>query len=52
MAVYIGTKFGGASQADFREENVGRIDPLLNLLNLKKSNRFRFRGLVDMIFRS
>ena len=52
MAVYIGTKFGGASRADFREENGGRIDPFLNLLNLKKSNRFRFKGLVDMIFKS
>ena len=52
MAVYIGTRFGGASRADFREENWGRIDPFLNLLNLIKSSRFRFKGLVGMIFKS
>ena len=52
MAVFIGTKFGGTSRADFSEENGSRIDPLLNLVNLKKSNRFRFKGLVDIIFKS
>ena len=46
MAACVGNKFG-----DFRKENGGRIDPFLNLLNLKKSNRFRFKGLVDTIFR-